>query len=404
MTTPRFVANSLARRALLSRQGLCRAPRVKIDAGALLGLIEEIGFVQVDSISTVERAHHLILFARNETYRPRLLARLLEEDRALFENWTHDASIIPSRFFPFWRPRFRREAERLRFVYRDWHGHDFEGHLADLVSHIEEQGPVMARDFNHLRPETARGWWDWHPAKTALEFLWRTGRLAVCHRKGFQKVYDLSERVIPAKHRAREIDTDQFVDWACDSALERLGIATAGELSAFWDSVSPAEAKNWSDRQLTAGLLCEVQVESTGDGAPRKALVRPDFLEDLENLPRAPARLRALSPFDPVVRDRKRLARLFGFDYRVEIFVPKSKRNYGYYVFPLLEGERFVGRIEMRLDKNRETLTLIALWPERGQRWGKGRQLALESELERHRRFVGTSRVVYSKDWLRTRL
>jgi uncharacterized protein YcaQ len=364
-------------------------------------MIEEMGFVQIDSIATVERAHHMIPFARNETYRPRLLTHLLEKDRALFENWTHDASIIPTRFFPFWRPRFRRESERLRRVYRDWHGADFESHLAELVSHIRKHGPVMARDFNHLRPETARGWWDWHPAKTALEFLWRTGRLAICRRQGFQKVYDLYENVIPAAHCRDEVDAQVFSEWKCRSAIDRLGIATAGELSSFWNSISPAETKHWCTQQLRRGSLREVLVETADGSAPRKAFARPELVESLSDILEAPSRLRILSPFDPVIRDRKRLVRLFGFDYRIEIFVPAAKRRYGYYVFPLLEGERFVGRLEVKLDKNADALTVTSLWPEPKVTWGKTRQARLEAELERHRRFVGATRILFANAWLR---
>ena len=360
-----------------------------------------MGFVQIDSIATVERAHHMILFARNETYRPDLLTHLLEKDRSLFENWTHDASIIPTRFFPFWRPRFQRESERLRRVYRDWHGQDFESHLAELVSHIKENGPVMARDFNHLRPETARGWWDWHPAKTALEFLWRTGRLAICRRQGFQKVYDLYENVIPAAHCQDDVDTQAFTDWVCWSAIDRLGIGTSGEISSFWDSISPAEAKTWCAQKVREGTLREVGVESSDNSTPRKAFARPELLERLDDIPEAPGRLRILSPFDPLIRDRKRLNRLFGFDYRIEIFVPAAKRKYGYYVFPLLEGERFIGRLEVKLDKTADALSVTSLWPEPNVTWGKTRQAALDSELERHRRFVGAARIRFESAWLR---
>jgi uncharacterized protein YcaQ len=402
MTSHPIVPNTLARRLLLQRQGLCHAPRRKLDAAGLGRLIEEMGFVQVDSIAAVERAHHMIVFARNETYRPGLLTRALERDRTLFENWTHDASIIPSRFFPYWRPRFRREAERLRARYRDWHGEVFESHLTELLERIRDEGPVMARDFNHTRPQTARGWWDWHPAKTALEYLWRTGALSICRREGFQKVYDLTERVLPQIHRDNDPHDAAYVDWAASSALERLGFATSGELAAFWASITPAEAKGWCDERLAAGELIEVPVETADGKAPRKALGRPETLEGLSALSEAPPRLRALSPFDPVIRDRNRLQRLFAFDYRIEIFVPAAQRRYGYYVFPLLEGERFVGRLDMRHDKAADALRVTALWPEPRVRWGTARQRRLEAELERHRRYLGAGRVAFDDNWHRS--
>lgn len=402
MPTSTVIPNSLARRLLLQRQGLCEAPRRKLDAAGLKRMIEAMGFVQVDSIATVERAHHMILLARNETYRPNLLTRALERDRALFENWTHDASIIPSPFFPYWRPRFRREAERLRTRYRDWHGEVFEDHLTELLDHIRTQGPVMARDFNHTRPQTARGWWDWHPAKTALEFLWRTGALSICRREGFQKVYDLTERVLPPDLLNDHPHDANFIDWAASSALERLGLATSGELAAFWASITPAEAKRWCDQHLAARAVIEVSVEGADGRPPRKAFCEPGLPERLDELAEAPPRLRALSPFDPVIRDRNRLQRLFGFDYRIEIFVPAPQRRYGYYVFPLLEGERFVGRLDMRHDKVADALRVTALWPEPRVKWGKNRQRRLDAELERHRRYLAADRVCFDDGWLRS--
>ncbi len=402
MSEPIFIPNDRARRLLLERQGLCLAPKRRLTLSGLQELIENLGFVQVDSVTTVERAHHMILFTRNETYRPKLLTRLLEKERGLFENWTHDASIIPSCFFPYWRARFEREAESLKARWRDWHGHDFEQYMEGLVAHIRENGPARARDFSETREKKANGWWEWHPAKTALEYLWRTGALAITRREGFQKVYDLTERVLPAALLTHTPSHEAFVDWACSEALNRLGTATSGEISAFWASVTPGEAKDWCAGELKQGRLLEVLVEGADGKAPRKAFCRLELPEALETLSPAPPRLRALSPFDPVIRDRKRLQRLFGFDYRIEIFVPEAERRYGYYIFPLLEGEKFVGRLEMKHDKAADRLDVIALWPEPKVKWGKARHQALEAELERHRRYLGAGGVNFQSDWLRT--
>src|SRR5690606_7886921 len=203
------------------------------------GLYEAIaglGFVQVDSINTVERAHHHILFARNQTYRQKHLAQLVEKDRLLFENWTHDASIIPSAFFPYWRHRFEKQKSWLRQRWKDHFGKDgFDDDLDRVRTLVARNGPVRARDLEGEKPNT--GWWDWHPSKAALEYLWRTGELSITRRDGFQKVYDLAERVIPREHFTRTVPYEDFADWACRSALERLGIATRGEIASFWDLV-----------------------------------------------------------------------------------------------------------------------------------------------------------------------
>jgi uncharacterized protein len=170
--------------------GLAVPPRKALSREDLRDTVHDLGFVQVDSIGTVERAHHHILFSRNQTYRQRDLHRLIEKDRLLFENWTHDASIIPSDFFPYWRHRFAREKARLE---TRWWKERLEAGRAEMgrvIDRIAREGPLRARDFE-AREKPSTGWWDWHPSKAALEFLWRTGELAICRRDSFQKVYDL---------------------------------------------------------------------------------------------------------------------------------------------------------------------------------------------------------------------
>ncbi|HSF96019.1 MAG TPA: crosslink repair DNA glycosylase YcaQ family protein, partial [Thermohalobaculum sp.] len=347
MTARPVIGNAAARSLFLARHALGDDPRRKQSAADLLALIERIGFVQVDSINTVARAHDMILFARNQTYRPANLARLLERDRALFENWTHDAAIIPSRFFPYWRPRFARSAERIRQRWSGWHRPGFIEMLDEIRAHVAGNGTAMARELGTGEAKSNGGWWDWHPSKTALEYLWRTGELAICHRRGFQKAYDLTERVIPSRYLGEVPSEAEFIDWACASALDRLGFATSGEIAAFWDSVTPAEAAAWCRDKLGRDLI-EVEIESADGTKPRRAFARPDLPEMAPEAPCPPDRVRILSPFDPVLRDRKRTERLFGFSYRIEVFVPAPKRQYGYYVFPILEGNRLIGRIDMK--------------------------------------------------------
>ena len=269
MATP-HIDVTMARRILLQRQQLADNPRAALNQPGLLALIERLGFVQIDSISTVERAHHMILFARNSTYRPEMLQGLLERDRSLFENWTHDASVIPSRFFPAWRRRFLRDGPAILARWRKWREEGFEVRFDEVLDHIRAHGPVKARDLAPGGRPTG-GWWDWHPSKTALEFHWRTGALSVCHREGFEKVYDLTERVMPPEHLTAPPDEMTFIDWACRSALERLGVATTGEIAGFWGIISAAEAKAWSESQ-NARDFQQVTIGGPADQRPRAAL------------------------------------------------------------------------------------------------------------------------------------
>lgn len=387
-----IISNQDARHIFLERHGLCSPPRAKLSDDGVLEIIRSLGFVQVDSINTVARAHHMILFARNQTYRPEQLTRLLERKRALFEHWTHDASIIPVEFYPYWRYRFTRDRKVLLDRWRKARHQGFEEIFEEVLAMIGRNGPTMARDIGSQR-KTGRGWWDWHPEKTALEFHWRTGNLAIAGRDGFQKIYDLAENIIPKRHLNERVDEDAFIDWACRSAIERLGFATSGEIAAFWELVTPAEAAAWCQSALKGCRLTEVLIENCDERRPTRSFAVLNLPDTYADAIQPVDRLRVLSPFDPMIRDRKRCLRLFGFDYRIEIFVPAAKRQYGYYVFPLLEGDRFIGRIDMKHVKG--TLRVANIWLEAGVKRGKGRIAALEAELDRHRRFVGAERVTF---------
>lgn len=401
MTLP-LIGNRDARRIFLHRHLLSDAPQGPASGNDLLQLIQGLGFVQLDSINTVARAHDLILFSRRQRYRPQALKTLYERDGALFEHWTHDAAVIPMGYYPHWELRRQRDAQMLRQRYKNWHQHDFEGRFQSVLDQIRAQGPVSSSDVGQDEPRSNGGWWDWHPSKTALEYLWRAGALCVVGRDGFQKRYDLTERVIDAAlcDPSQAPDEAQTIDWCCNGALDRLGFATPGELAAFWAHISPAEAKAWVQREQAAGRVEQVQIAGA-DGTIHRSFARPGLASDPARDMAPTARLRVLSPFDPALRDRKRAERLFGFRYRIEMFVPAPKRVYGYYVFPILQGDSIIARVDMKAHRDRDTLVVRALWPEPGSRWGKGKQAAFEAELARIIRLAGVSQIAFEDGWLR---
>jgi uncharacterized protein YcaQ len=363
-----------------------------------MAVIDDLGFVQVDSVNTVARAHDMILWSRKQQYRPAALGHLLHRDRQVFEHWTHDASVIPIAHFPHWRHRFARDQARLADRWQEWRRDGFVDRIDEVRRQISDHGECSSGDVGADEEKKSGGWWDWHPSKTALEYLWRTGEVSVVRREGFRKVYDLTERVIPARHIETRHEAEATVHWACDSALDRLGFATPGELAAFWALATPQEAKAWAAAALASGEVIEVDVEGA-DGSRRVSLARPDVLEQAGATPDLAERVRILSPFDPALRDRKRAERLFGFHYRIEIFVPAPKRRYGYYVFPVIEGARLIGRIDMK--RTGDVLDLTAFWPETGVTMGTGRQRRLQAEVERVARFVGCARIDHRSGWLR---
>ena len=387
---------STARALFLDRHGLIAPPSGAGKGDDLQTVIDTLGFVQVDSINTVSRAHHMILHARRTAYREPHLARLHDKDRGVFEHWTHDASMIAMSFYPYWNLKFERDKAKLDRQWRLHRRDGFHDKLDDVLRRISDHGPCSSAEVGENETRGSGGWWDWHPSKTALEFLWRTGKLSVAKRVSFRKIYDLTENVIPTQLRARVPDTEETIDWACRSALDRLGFATSGEVAAFWDLITPAEAQKWCNEAKADGTITEIEVQQA-DGTYRRSFAYPATLD--ETPPSPTNRLRILSPFDPAIRDRKRLERLFGFHYRIEVFVPEAKRQYGYYVFPVLEGNRLIGRIDMKADK--ECLRVTAFWPEPGIRLGKARLTRIETALARTARLAGVSDIRFAPGWQR---
>jgi hypothetical protein len=381
------ISNRDARRLWLDAQGLAATPTGALDAGAI---VRKLGFVQLDTIQVVSRAHHHILWSRNQSYREPVLDRLLGRDRAVFEHFTHDASVLPIEFYPFWRRRFRQLEEKVQ----QWEWHrgmlDADGRAA-IRARIEREGPLSTKAFD-TKVEGERTMWRRPPHKLALDFMWYAGELSTSHRVNFTKFYDLTERVIPAHLRDDERSEAAQVDWLCREALARLAFGTDGDIQRFWAAASLAEVKAWTAKNRRK--LVPVEIE-TDDGRWTQALAAPDIEVRLENAPALTSRLRILSPFDPVIRDRARLSRLFGFDYTIEIFVPAAKRQWGYYVYPILEGDRFVGRIEVRGDRANGKLLVDRLWPEEGVAWTPKRADKLDAELDRMARFIGADEIVW---------
>ncbi|MFK7836836.1 MAG: winged helix-turn-helix domain-containing protein [Sulfitobacter sp.] len=396
------LTNHQARAVFLNRHRLSQAPQGVASGDDLLEMIKSLGFVQLDSINTVARAHDLILFSRRPRYRPKDLKRLYERDGRLFEHWTHDAAVIPLDFYPHWQLRRQRDAERLRARWSKDRREGFEAQFQVVLDQIKAEGPLCSSDVGKDEARGSGGWWDWHPSKTALEYLWRSGALCVVGRDGFKKRYDLTERVLETHVHdpAHAPDAAETIAWCCDQALSRLGFATHGELAAFWAHISPAEAKVWCEAEQAAGRLEQVQITGA-DGAPKPAFARPGLDQDpaLRTVPTN--RLRVLSPFDPALRDRKRAERLFGFCYRVEMFVPEPQRTFGYYVFPILQGDKLVARVDMKAFRDQDKLRVRALWTEGTTRWGKARHAAFEAELERVARLAGVTEVVFEDGWMR---
>ena len=225
--------------------------------------------------------------------------------------------------------------------------------------------------------------WARKPHKKALEQMWYAGVLATAERRKFVKYYDLADRVFPPL--PPDAPDDAVAGAAlCELAIQRLWVASPGEIRKFWEALPPAEVTAWA----RGSDLVPVRIESA-DGKWQEALALPDIEARLAAVPPPASQLRIINPFDPAIRDRARLKRIFGFDYTNEMFVPAAKRRWGYYVYPLLEGDRFVGRIEAKGDRSSGLLRVTGFWAEDGVRWGQGRMDRLRVELDRFARLAG---------------
>jgi uncharacterized protein YcaQ len=196
MTSTDLLSNKLARQHFLDRNRL-RIPPLSTSPQTVLG---QLNFVQVDSINAMARAHDLILWSRQQSYRPTDLRTMVDMDRSAFEAWTHGASILPIVAFPHWRHKFILDTALLQKRWKSWHRGNFLKQTQKVLDQISSQGPVGSGDVGAQEKRSTGGWWDWHPSKTALEYLWRTGRIAVTRREGFRKIYDLTENVIPSSY------------------------------------------------------------------------------------------------------------------------------------------------------------------------------------------------------------
>lgn len=374
------ISNSDMRKLWLNTTGLAKAPTGPLDA---LQIIKDLGFVQLDTIQNVVRAHHHILWSRNQNYREPMLDELLGRDNLIFEHFTHDASVIPVEFYPMWTRQFTRLRKWLDNTkrYKTILAH---ADLNDIKKRIENEGPLSTHAFN-TEIKGKKKMWSRPPHKLGLDYLWYAGELSTSHREKFKKFYDLSHRVIPEHYRTQNIaDVDQ-INWLCNAALDRMSFGTLKDVQNFWGATHKTEVEKWFQDNETTFKQISWQ---TSQGEWLSAIATHDIEKRLGELSSPTSRLRIINPFDPAIRDRTRLKNLFGFDYKIEIFVPAVKRKWGYYVYPILEGSRFVGRIELKADRKDKTLNVVNFWPEKDVNWTHSRYSKLKAELDRLARFI----------------
>lgn len=375
-----------ARRLALAAQGFARAPRGSIGVRQLRALVERLGVLQIDSVNAVVRSHYLPAFSRLGHYEQGMLDDLAwggPKRRSLFEYWGHEASLLPLELYPLLRWRMCRAANG-QGIYRQLaeFGRQRQEVILRVLQAVRERGALGAGSLS-TRTQRAGPWWDWSVEKHALEWLFAAGRVTVAGRRGFERLYDLPERVIPANLLdAPELEEAEAQRQLLLRAAAALGVATERDLRDYF-RLEASDAKVRLAELVEAGELQPFAVQGWK---------QPAYCRGEPSIPRRVTASALLSPFDSLIWERERTERLFGFRYRLEIYTPPDKRVYGYYVLPFLHHDRLLARVDLRSERAHGRLAVHAVHLEEVV-LGEEALHALADELRALARWLGLDRV-----------
>ncbi|MGY2081614.1 winged helix-turn-helix domain-containing protein [Modestobacter sp. SYSU DS0657] len=349
---------ALARRMALAAQGFADPrPSGAVGTRQLRRTAERLAVVQIDSVNVLSRSHYLPYFSRLGPYDRAALDAFSNRRHDLFEYWAHEASFLPARLQPCLRWRMGA-ADREAWGSMTRVQRERPEYVAALLDRVREEGPLRASQLQEARPNRPGSMWNWHAGKAALEYLFFTGALTARARTAsFERVYDLTERVLPAA--VVDTPTPDRADAIRElvrTAARALGVATETDLRDYF-RLAPVDARTAIAELADAGELQPVEVAGWG---------RPAWVDPLARRPRWTRARALLSPFDSLVWERPRVERVFGFRYRLEIYTPAHKRVHGYYVLPFLLGDRLVARVDLKADRQAEVLRVQAAHAEPG--------------------------------------
>ncbi len=349
--------NTAVRQLMLAALGLVQLPLKKATKDDLLEAIRQMHLLQIDTISVVARSHHLVLWSRLGDYPLNWLDELLE-DKQLFEYWSHAACMLPIEDYPLYRPEMLTHERSQKWIAE--HKEEVDG----LLAHVRANGPVRSADFERPDNQKGAGWWDWKPEKVTLEILFKAGILAVAKRQGFQRFYDLQERVMPEWSDARPLTGSEIELAFARKALLALGVAQPAWISNYF--------YRYKKDTLTAlKLLAENGeiVPARVEGWKQPAYIHRDNLPLLEKIAAGQIDFNLttlLSPFDPLVSDRERALTTFGFDYKIECYTPAAKRRFGYFTLSILNRGHLIGRLDAKAHRQEKIFEVKKLHLEPG--------------------------------------
>ena len=352
-----------AARALhLAAQGLLQPRRRKARQPDLMDAIRQMGVLQIDTIHVVARSPYLVLWSRLGDYPQPWLEQALA-DGELFEYWAHEACFVPTEDYGLYRHRMLNP-EAMGWKYSASWMKERRADVDAVLDHIRANGPTRSSDFERSDGQAGGGWWSWKPEKRSLEVLFTTGALMIAARHNFQRIYDLAERVLPDWDDARMPADEDMRRALVLKAVKAMGSARGAWISDYFRTRPP---RLDPETLAEAGLLLRARVDDWDD----PVYVHPDHAALLESAAAgalAPTLTTILSPFDPVVWDRRRALELFGFDYRLECYTPADKRRYGYFTLPILRRGALVGRVDAKAHRREGVFELKSLALEPGVR------------------------------------
>lgn len=375
-----------ARRMALAAQGFSgRLGPATIKPAHLNRMIKRLGVLQIDSVNAVVRSHYLPLFSRLGHYTPMLLEQAAWSQgrrRSLFEYWGHEASLLPMALYPLmcWRMARARQGQGI-YAQMARFGREQQAIIQRVLRTVEQQGAVGAGSLS-TREERAGPWWDWSDEKRALEWLFAAGLVTVAGRRGFERLYDLPERVIPGDILQITVDEAEAQRGLLLHSATALGVGTEKDLRDYF-RLDPVDSRNRLAELVEDGQLLTCRVQ--GWKSPAYCLPTP-------KVPRKVPASALLSPFDSLIWERSRTERLFDFRYRLEIYTPQDKRVYGYYVLPFLHNERIAARIDLRAERANGRLAVHAVHEEEPGLDDEG-MLALASNLRQMADWLGLEQV-----------
>jgi uncharacterized protein YcaQ len=394
-----------ARRLAVAKQHLAGKRPAKSDPDDILRVIRDLGCLQLDPISTVAPSHLIVLWSRLGKFDTTDLDNLLWRDKKLFEYWAHQASIVMMEDYPLYYSLMRRHPDMLASEGSVWRQRIDKWLKANtglrdhVLNELRKKGPLLSRHFeDRTRVKRSLGWGSWGDVSRMLFHLFLRGEVMVVGREGKQKLYGLSEDFLPSWVSKKELSPDEVEYVSVQRSLRALGIANSSEISWHFFRKRYPNLKATLKQLVADEMIIPVDIT---DGPVEKGerYIHSEDVEHLEELQSGKwqPRVSLLSPFDNLFCDRARTRLLFNFDYTIEIYTPPSKRKYGYYVLPILYGDKFIGRLDPVMDRKKGKLTIKAVYAESHAPRDKDTSREIRESVEQLSEFLGAKEVIYSR-------